>query len=53
MSWGCPLAVDGPVSLIRFQSGDFSADVAFDAQGLVVDYPALGQTRLNGRRRAC
>jgi len=33
----------GPVSMIRFQSGDFSADVAFDAQGLVVDYPGIGR----------
>jgi hypothetical protein len=40
---GLSAAVDGPISLIRFQSGDFSADVAFDAQGLVVDYPALGR----------
>ncbi len=33
----------GPVSVIRYQSGDFSADVAFDVQGVVVDYPELGR----------
>jgi uncharacterized protein len=33
----------GPVSLVRFESGDFSADVAFDARGLVVDYPGIGR----------
>ena len=33
----------GPVSMIRFASGDFSADVAFDAQGQVVDYPGIGR----------
>ncbi len=40
---GLAAALDGPVSLIRYQSGDFSADVAFDAQGLVVDYPGIGR----------
>jgi hypothetical protein len=40
---GLARAAGGPLSLIRYQSGDFSADVAFDAQGLVVDYPALGR----------
>ncbi len=34
---------DGPFSVIRYQSGDFSADVAFDARGLVVDYPQIGR----------
>jgi hypothetical protein len=29
--------------MVRYQSGDFSADVAFDAQGLVVDYPQIGR----------
>jgi hypothetical protein len=33
----------GDISLIRFQSGDFSADVTFDAQGLVVDYQQIGR----------
>jgi uncharacterized protein len=33
----------GDLSLLRFQAGDFSADVAFDAQGLVVDYPEIGR----------
>ena len=32
------------LSVIRYQSGDFSADVAFDAEGFVVDYPGLGRT---------
>jgi uncharacterized protein len=40
---GVAAAVDGPVSLIRFQGGDFSADIALDAQGLVVDYPGIGR----------
>ncbi len=40
---GQPPAADGPLSVIRFQSGDFTADVAFDARGLVVDYPELGR----------
>ncbi|HUK70253.1 MAG TPA: putative glycolipid-binding domain-containing protein [Streptosporangiaceae bacterium] len=30
-------------SVIRFQSGTFSADVVFDDDGLVVDYPGLGR----------
>jgi hypothetical protein len=30
-------------SLIHFQSGEFSADIAFDAQGLVADYPQIGR----------
>jgi uncharacterized protein len=33
----------GPVSVIRFESGDFRADVTFDAQGVVLDYPGLGR----------
>jgi len=33
----------GTLSLIRFQSGDFSEDVAFDPQGLVIDYPDIGR----------
>jgi hypothetical protein len=40
---GLPPEAGGPVSLIRFESGDFSADVAFDAQGMVVDYPGIGR----------
>jgi hypothetical protein len=28
---------------IRYESGDFAADVTFDAEGLVVDYPGLGR----------
>jgi uncharacterized protein len=40
---GVTVAGDGPFSLLRFQSGDFSADVTFDAQGLVVDYPDIGR----------
>ena len=33
----------GPLSVIRYESGDFSADVTFDAEGVVVDYPGLGR----------
>lgn len=33
----------GPVSVIRFQSGDFAADITFDAEGLVIDYPGIGR----------
>ena len=33
----------GPLSVIRYESGRFSADVAFDAEGVVVDYPGLGR----------
>jgi hypothetical protein len=40
---GSAAGADGPFSMIRYQSGDFSADVAFDAQGLVVDYPQIGR----------
>jgi uncharacterized protein len=40
---GVTPAADGPLTLINFQSGDFSQDVAFDAQGLVVDYPDIGR----------
>jgi uncharacterized protein len=32
----------GPTT-IRYESGDFAADVTFDAEGLVVDYPGLGR----------
>lgn len=30
-------------AIIRYESGTFRADVRFDADGLVVDYPGLGQ----------
>lgn len=30
-------------AVIRFESGTFSADVVFDGDGLVVDYPGLGR----------
>jgi uncharacterized protein len=33
----------GPLSVIRYESGSFSADITFDAGGLVVDYPGLGR----------
>jgi uncharacterized protein len=33
----------GPLSVIRYESGSFAADVTFDAEGLVVDYPGLGR----------
>jgi uncharacterized protein len=36
-------AAAGPLSMVGFQSGDFSADIAFDAEGLVVDYPGIGR----------
>src|SRR5258708_40172156 len=36
----------GLESMIRLQSGDFSADVSFDAQGLFVDYPWIGRIAL-------
>ncbi|MFD3808367.1 putative glycolipid-binding domain-containing protein [Streptomyces sp. NPDC058619] len=32
-------------ALIRYASGDFAADVQFDADGLVVDYPDLARRR--------
>jgi hypothetical protein len=28
---------------VRFSSGDFAADIAFDADGFVVDYPGIGR----------
>jgi uncharacterized protein len=40
---GLDAAAEGPLSLIRFQAGDFSEDIAFDAEGLVVDYPDIGR----------
>jgi len=30
-------------AVIRFESGTFRADVVFDDDGLVVDYPGLGR----------
>ena len=33
----------GGGALIRYESGGFRADVRFDADGLVVDYPGLGR----------
>jgi uncharacterized protein len=30
-------------AVIRYQSGTFSADVVFDEDGLVIDYPGLGR----------
>jgi hypothetical protein len=30
-------------AVIRYESGTFRADVRFDADGLVVDYPGLGR----------
>ncbi len=30
-------------SVIRFRSGEFTADVVFDSEGLVVDYPGIGR----------
>jgi uncharacterized protein len=34
---------DSGGAVIRYESGTFRADVRFDADGLVVDYPGLGQ----------
>jgi hypothetical protein len=34
---------DGAFSVIRYQSGTFTADVTFDADGIVTDYPGLGR----------
>ncbi len=31
------------LSVIRFESGAFTADVVFDSEGLVVDYPGIGK----------
>ncbi len=31
------------LSVIRFESGAFTADVVFDSDGLVVDYPGIGR----------
>ena len=36
-------AAVGGGALIRYESGTFRADVRFDADGLVVDYPGLGR----------
>ncbi len=37
------LRADAGLSVIRYESGDFSSDVVFDADGIVVDYPQLGK----------
>jgi hypothetical protein len=29
--------------VIRFSSDDFTDDIVFDAEGLVIDYPAIGR----------
>jgi hypothetical protein len=29
--------------VVRFRSGDFAADIAFDEDGFVVDYPGIGR----------
>jgi uncharacterized protein len=34
---------DGKSSVIRFRSGTFTADVTFDADGIVTDYPGIGK----------
>ena len=39
-------AATGPgpgIAVIRYESGDYAADVTFDDEGLVVDYPGLGR----------
>jgi len=43
------LVRDAGVSLVRFESEGFSADIVFDSGGIVVDYPA-DAGRLRGRR---
>ncbi len=43
---GPPAAAAGPqagAAVIRYESGTFCADVVFDDDGLVVDYPGLGR----------
>lgn len=42
---GAPATGAGPKggAVIRYESGDFCADVVFDGDGLVVDYPGLGR----------
>ena len=36
-------ATDDGGAVIRYESGRFRADVVFDADGLVIDYPGLGR----------
>jgi hypothetical protein len=33
---------DELISVVRYESGDFAADVVFDEDGLVLEYPRLG-----------
>ncbi|MFG2292219.1 putative glycolipid-binding domain-containing protein [Streptomyces sp. NPDC048603] len=40
-------ATEGGGALVRYSSGDFTADVEFDADGLVVDYPRLARRRVS------
>jgi hypothetical protein len=37
------LARDGGTALVRFESEDFRADIAFDDDGLVLDYPGIAR----------
>ncbi len=34
---------DGEGAIVRYESGSFTADIRFDEDGLVVDYPRLGR----------
>jgi uncharacterized protein len=38
-----PLDRTAESSVVRFDDGDFSADITFDADGLVLDYPAIAR----------
>lgn len=37
---------DGDISVVRFESEGFSADIIFDNDGLVIDYPGIGRRPL-------
>jgi uncharacterized protein len=38
-----PLTQAADSSVVRFDDGDFTADIVFDADGLVVDYPEIAR----------
>ncbi|MEU6314166.1 putative glycolipid-binding domain-containing protein [Streptomyces sp. NPDC047014] len=44
-----PLPYEGQGARIRYASGDFRSDIAFDGDGLVLDYPEIA-TVVAGRR---
>jgi uncharacterized protein len=37
-----PVRSDELISVVRYESGDFAADIVFDEDGLVLEYPGLG-----------